>query len=316
MLWNPLTRWAAAKLNGLTSYVPPPPRGDGEPPRRILLVHAHPCDDSLSAALADAVVAGARDGGHELRRHALYAERYPCALTSEERSSYFDVSRGTQRCPPETRRALDDLRWCDSLVLVYPTWWKRPPRPLTPATAGPRPREHAPAGAQVVQHARDAQRLVRQDPRPRPRRRVGLPKARRRVERGARGARAAPHKRQADSRGVHVRAACPHICPRARPQPAPWSPAGMAHRITSRCSLATTVEIRCGHRATCGGPPAHAACACRDVHALAQVATALRAVFDPACTCKWLGLYRMDDAGPQERMSFVEHVRTTIARDF
>ena len=122
MLWNPLTRWAAAKLNGLTSYVPPPPRGDDEPPRRILLVHAHPCDDSLSAALADAVVAGARDGGHELRRHALYAERYPCALTSEERSSYFDVSRGTQRCPPETRRALDDLRWCDSLVLVYPTW--------------------------------------------------------------------------------------------------------------------------------------------------------------------------------------------------
>ena len=69
-------------------------------------------------------------------------------------------------------------------------------------------------------------------------------------------------------------------------------------------------------RRKCGRPPAHAACACRDVHAFAQVATALRAVFDPACTCKWLGLYRMDDAGPQERRSFVEHVRTTIARDF
>eukprot|EP00967_Tisochrysis_lutea_P145748 scaffold274038_cov33-Tisochrysis_lutea.AAC.3 len=67
LLWNPLTRYVATKLNGLTSFVPPPPREEGAPPRRILLVHAHPCDDSFSSAIANAVAAGARQGGESAR---------------------------------------------------------------------------------------------------------------------------------------------------------------------------------------------------------------------------------------------------------
>jgi hypothetical protein len=63
VLWNPVTRYIATRLNGLTSYVPPPPKEDGALPRRILLVDAHPCEESFSAAIANAVVEGAKQGG-------------------------------------------------------------------------------------------------------------------------------------------------------------------------------------------------------------------------------------------------------------
>ena len=77
MFWNAATRWVALKLNSLTTQVPPPPRSeDDKTPRKILLVQAHPLEDSFSAAIANAVVEGAKDGGHELRRRSLYQEKY------------------------------------------------------------------------------------------------------------------------------------------------------------------------------------------------------------------------------------------------
>lgn len=132
LFWNTATRWAAVKLNGLTSFVPPPPRdaeADGAP-RRILLVHAHPRKDSFSAAIADAVVAGATAGGHELQRLSLYEEKYRPELTDDERGRYFDTERGMARCSSDVRRHLQALRWADSLVLVYPTWWFNMPAML------------------------------------------------------------------------------------------------------------------------------------------------------------------------------------------
>ena len=169
IFWNAATRWVARELNCLTSHVPPPPRspddddddgddygeeGDGGGPpsprrrrrhRRILLVHAHPVSDSYSAALANAVVLGASEGGHEVRRRSLYAENFRPELTSAERECYFDAAdddvvddddsgeggggaslrrrRRLRRLSPDVSSHLADLRWADSLVLVYPTWW-------------------------------------------------------------------------------------------------------------------------------------------------------------------------------------------------
>jgi NAD(P)H dehydrogenase (quinone) len=131
MFWNSATRWAACKLNQLTSHVPPPPRDpeDGTP-RRILLVHAHPRSDSFSNALADAVVAGAAEGGHEIRRRSLYAEGYRPELTGAERGSYFETAKGALRLASPVRSHLQDLRWADSLIFVYPTWWFNMPAML------------------------------------------------------------------------------------------------------------------------------------------------------------------------------------------
>ena len=41
---------------------------------RVLLIHAHPNPDSLSAALRDRALEGLRSGGHTVRTIALYPE--------------------------------------------------------------------------------------------------------------------------------------------------------------------------------------------------------------------------------------------------
>jgi NAD(P)H dehydrogenase (quinone) len=124
MFWNSATRWVAIKLNTLTTQIPPPPKSeDDKAARKILLVQAHPLEDSFSAAIANAVVEGAKEGGHEIRRRSLYQEKYQCALSAPERRSYFETAKGALRLPKDTQSHLKDLHWCDSVVFVYPTWW-------------------------------------------------------------------------------------------------------------------------------------------------------------------------------------------------
>jgi len=129
VFWNPATRWLATKLNGLTSHVPPPPPEEGSPRRKMLLVHAHPRPDSYSAAIAKAVEEGAIAGGHEVRRLSLYECGYGVALTASERGRYFETSNES-RLPRDVKGALQDLKWCDSVVFVYPTWWFNVPAAL------------------------------------------------------------------------------------------------------------------------------------------------------------------------------------------
>ncbi len=125
-----LARRLRRALNQISSYVPPPPSDDPSRTKRVLLVHAHPADDSFSHAIAEAAASGARDGGHDLRRHSLYQQDFRPALTATELSHYHDDGRGVARLAADVRAALDDLRWCDSLILVYPTWWMNMPAML------------------------------------------------------------------------------------------------------------------------------------------------------------------------------------------
>ena len=138
MLWNPATRWLAKNLNWVTTQVPPPPRSpDDVEKRKILLVHAHPRTDSYSHALADAVEAGANEGGHTIRRRDLYKERFSPVMTAAERGAYLrDFDMVPKRLASDVRSHLDDLRWADSVVFVYPTWCFPPapyPSPRDPA---------------------------------------------------------------------------------------------------------------------------------------------------------------------------------------
>ena len=74
--------YVRTKLNTRLVHVPPPPRESDEPPRKLLLIHAHPVADSFSSAIADAVEAGAKEGGHALRRRSLYSDKFSPTLTS------------------------------------------------------------------------------------------------------------------------------------------------------------------------------------------------------------------------------------------
>lgn len=91
-----------------------------------LVVYCHPCDDSLVAAVRDRVVDGLRSGGHDVDVADLYGEGFDARLTHQEHTDH--------RAGPETKPHVltwaERLRRCDTLVLVYPTWWGAQPAML------------------------------------------------------------------------------------------------------------------------------------------------------------------------------------------
>lgn len=93
---------------------------------RVLVVYCHPYPDSLIGAARDRVRAGLDAAGHEVRVIDLYAEGFDPAFSAWERAHHHDS--------PDTKPAIAAhvaaLRWCERLVLVYPTWWSAQPAML------------------------------------------------------------------------------------------------------------------------------------------------------------------------------------------
>jgi NAD(P)H dehydrogenase (quinone) len=92
---------------------------------RALVVYCHPSPDSFVAAVRDRVVAGLTDAGAEVRLTDLYADGFEPGFTAIDRQRHLEP--GTD---PSIRHHADDLAWCDTLVLVYPTWWSGQPAML------------------------------------------------------------------------------------------------------------------------------------------------------------------------------------------
>lgn len=94
---------------------------------RVLVVHAHPDPASFGAELDRVVRAALESAGHEVRHFDLHAEGFDPSFSLFERLHHTG--------PPEEKIAqfpalgphVDALRWCEALVLVYPTWWSGQP---------------------------------------------------------------------------------------------------------------------------------------------------------------------------------------------
>ena len=94
---------------------------------RLLVVSAHPCADSFNARLARAAVEVLTARGHDLRVRDLYAEGFDPVMRDAEWRAYFEDPRASEALHA---RDVDDLRWAEGLLLVYPTWWYGPPSML------------------------------------------------------------------------------------------------------------------------------------------------------------------------------------------
>jgi putative NADPH-quinone reductase len=86
---------------------------------RALVIYCHPHEGSFTAAVRDTVLARLAAAGAEVRLSDLYARGFQPVLTGPEWSGYLDCP--ANRAP--VAREVEDLRWCDTLVFVYPTWW-------------------------------------------------------------------------------------------------------------------------------------------------------------------------------------------------
>lgn len=94
--------------------------------RRVWVVSCHPSAESLTAASCERVLAGLAIAGHEVRHTDLYADGFDPAMPAHERRHHLDA--------PDTKPAIaahvESLRWCDTIVFVYPTWWSGQPAML------------------------------------------------------------------------------------------------------------------------------------------------------------------------------------------
>jgi NAD(P)H dehydrogenase (quinone) len=85
---------------------------------RALVLFAHPCAESFSAALHEKVVSTLSGRGWEVDDCDLNAEGFSPVLTEEERRGYHEV--GPNLAPVQAY--VDRLRAAQALVLVFPVW--------------------------------------------------------------------------------------------------------------------------------------------------------------------------------------------------
>lgn len=89
-------------------------------------MYCHPSEASITAAARDRALSGLRASGHDVRVTDLYVDRFVPELSAWERTN--------QLAPPDAKPAIApyvaNLRWCDTLVLIYPTWWGGQPAML------------------------------------------------------------------------------------------------------------------------------------------------------------------------------------------
>ena len=86
---------------------------------RILLVFAHPLDDSYAAALRDAIVDTLRAGDHAVDLCDLHKESFDPVLSAHERRVYKDTSANNDAVSGHVQR----LRWAEGVIVVFPSWW-------------------------------------------------------------------------------------------------------------------------------------------------------------------------------------------------
>ncbi|MGA9279450.1 MAG: NAD(P)H-dependent oxidoreductase [Ilumatobacter sp.] len=89
------------------------------------MIHCHPCPEGFIPSAFEQVRAGLAVAGAEVRVHDLYREGFVPELTADEHRRHLEPG-----VEDDVQQHADDLRWCDTLVLVYPTWWSGQPAML------------------------------------------------------------------------------------------------------------------------------------------------------------------------------------------
>ncbi|NNM71476.1 NAD(P)H-dependent oxidoreductase [Enterovirga aerilata] len=90
---------------------------------RVLVVFAHPLQDSLHGSLHREIVSTLRQAGHEVDDCDLYAEGFEPVLTPAARARYFDPERNREGVEGYVAR----LFAAEALVLCFPVWCFGPP---------------------------------------------------------------------------------------------------------------------------------------------------------------------------------------------
>lgn len=93
----------------------------------VLVISAHPKQESLTRTLRDVAVEELSALGHVVRVFDLYDDNFNPVLSAFERQNHAAPLEPKLEKIPDLVPYIDALKWCDALVLVYPTWWSGQP---------------------------------------------------------------------------------------------------------------------------------------------------------------------------------------------
>lgn len=96
-----------------------------ETTRRALVVYSHPSPTGFIASALQRVLDGLSAAGADVRVTDLYADGFRPELSADEHRTH--IVAGVEA---DVQPYADDLLWCDTLILVYPTWWSGQPAML------------------------------------------------------------------------------------------------------------------------------------------------------------------------------------------
>jgi NAD(P)H dehydrogenase (quinone) len=94
---------------------------------KLLVVFSHPSQDSYGAALCAHALSTLRTAGHDVRLRDLYAEGFDPVLSRAEWDRYLSAPQVNIAAVQDH---IDDLQWCEGLVVIYPTWYYGAPAML------------------------------------------------------------------------------------------------------------------------------------------------------------------------------------------
>lgn len=86
---------------------------------RALVVYCHPREGSFTAAVRDRILEKLNAVNAETRLIDLYRQSFDPILSAREHEGY---EASPTNIDPVSQH-VEDLRWCDTLIFVYPTWW-------------------------------------------------------------------------------------------------------------------------------------------------------------------------------------------------
>jgi NAD(P)H dehydrogenase (quinone) len=92
---------------------------DGRVPTRALVVYCHPVPESFCASIRDAAMEVLRGRGWDVRLTDLYAERFDPVMSCNERRGYNEHAPRD----PALQPYIEQLKWAQAILFVYPTWW-------------------------------------------------------------------------------------------------------------------------------------------------------------------------------------------------
>jgi NAD(P)H dehydrogenase (quinone) len=86
---------------------------------RVLVIFAHPLEDSYGAALRDVVIQSLEGGGHTIDLCDLYREAFDPVLSVRERQTYRNTASNSANVTEHVHR----LQQAEGVVFVFPSWW-------------------------------------------------------------------------------------------------------------------------------------------------------------------------------------------------